>query len=91
MPNLLVGDALRASARKMPRKTAFIFKDRRIDYQTFEERVNRLANSLLAQGRRPGDHVAILAFNCIEYYEILFALGKAGLVAAPINFRFTGP
>ncbi|MBU2552585.1 MAG: long-chain-fatty-acid--CoA ligase [Proteobacteria bacterium] len=91
MPKLLVGDALRASARKLPDKTAFIFKDRRIDFKTFEERVNRLANGLLAKGYQPGDHVAVLAFNCIEYFEILFALAKTGMVAAPVNFRFVGP
>jgi acyl-CoA synthetase (AMP-forming)/AMP-acid ligase II len=87
MPQLLVGDVLRATARKCPEKTAFVFKEQRCTYREFEERVNRLTNGLLAQGYQPGDHVAILAFNCIEYYEILFALAKAGMVAVPINFR----
>jgi len=88
MPKLLVGDALRATARKLPDKTAFVFKDQRITYRKFEERVNRLANGLLTKGYQPGDHIAILAFNCIEYYEILFALAKAGIVAVPVNFRY---
>jgi acyl-CoA synthetase (AMP-forming)/AMP-acid ligase II len=87
MPKLLVGDALRATARKLPDKAAFVFKEKRCTYREFEERVNRLANGLLAQGYQPGDHIAILAFNCIEYYEILFALAKAGMVAVPVNFR----
>lgn len=87
MPKLLVGDALRATARKFPNKTAFVFKDQRCTFREFEERVNRLANGLLAQGYQPGDHIAILAYNCIEYYEILFALAKLGIVAVPINFR----
>lgn len=91
MPRLVVGDALRATARKLPDRTAFIFKDKRVTYAVFEERVNRLANGLLAKGYKPGDHIAILAFNCMEYPEILFALGKAGMVAVPVNFRFVGP
>jgi acyl-CoA synthetase (AMP-forming)/AMP-acid ligase II len=90
MPELLVGNALRATARKLPHKTAFIFKDRRCTYRKFEERVNRLANGLLARGYAPGDHIAILAYNGIEYYEILFALAKAGLTAVPVNFRYRG-
>lgn len=90
MPQLVVGNALRAAARKFPDKVAFIFKDQRITYKKFEDRVNRLANGLLAKGCKPGDHVSILAYNCIEYYEILFALGKAGMVAVPINFRLVG-
>ncbi|MFC1825056.1 class I adenylate-forming enzyme family protein [Thermodesulfobacteriota bacterium] len=88
MPQLVVGNALRAAVRKMPQKTAFVFKDHRITYKAFNERVNRLANGLLAEGHQPGDHIAILAFNCIEYYEILFAVAKAGMVAVPVNFRF---
>jgi acyl-CoA synthetase (AMP-forming)/AMP-acid ligase II len=87
MPQLLVGQALRATAQKLPHKTAFVFKDQRRTYRQLEERVNRLANSLLAQGYKSGDPIAVLAFNCIEYYEILFALGLVGMVAVPVNFR----
>ena len=87
MPELLVGDALRATAQKLPNKTAFVFKDQRRTYRQFEERVNRLANGLLSKGYQAGDHIAILAYNGIEYYETLFALAKAGLVAVPVNFR----
>ena len=91
MPRLVVGDALRATAQKFPDKIAFVFRDRRLTYVAFEDRVNRLANGLLSKGFKPGDHVAVLAFNCIEYYEILFALAKADMVAVPVNFRFVGP
>jgi len=91
MPKLVVGDALGATARKFPNKTAFVFEGRRLTYGEFDERVNRLANGLLARGYSPGDHVGILAYNCIEYFEILFALGRAGMVAVPLNFRLVGP
>jgi len=90
MPQLLIGNSLRATARKFPDKTAFVFKDQRITYADFDDRVNRLANGLLGKGYESGDHIAILAFNCIEYYEILYALAKAGMTAAPVNFRFLG-
>jgi acyl-CoA synthetase (AMP-forming)/AMP-acid ligase II len=89
MPQLLIGDALRATARKLPDRIAFVFKNQRCSYREFEQRVNRLANGLLAKGYQPGDHIAILAFNCIEYYEILFALAKVGMVGVPVNFRYT--
>jgi acyl-CoA synthetase (AMP-forming)/AMP-acid ligase II/uncharacterized membrane protein HdeD (DUF308 family) len=42
---------------------------------------------LLRLGLEPGDRVAILAYNCIEWMEIYIALAKAGLVAVPVNFR----
>ena len=37
----------------------------------------------------PGDRVAILDKNCPAYLELIFALDKAGLVAAPLNWRLT--
>ena len=89
MPKLLVGDVLRSTTRKFPNKTGFVFEDKRMTYATFENRVNRLANGLLSKGHQPGDHIAILAYNCIEYYEILFAMAKVGIVAVPMNFRFS--
>jgi len=91
MPKLLVGDALRSTVQRVPNQTAFIFKGKKLTYAEFDERVNRLSNGLIAKGYKPGDHIAILAFNCIEYFEILFALAKAGMVAVPVNFRFVGP
>ena len=91
MKQLLIGESLKSTARKFPDKTAFVFRDRRITYREFEDRVNRLANGLLARGYIPGDHIAILAFNCIEYFEILYALAKCGMTAVPVNFRLAGP
>lgn len=91
MVKLLVGDALRSSAERHPGKAAIIFKDKKLTYAEFNKRVNRLANGLLAKGYKPGDHIAILAYNCVEYLEIMFAIAKAGMVAVPLNFRFIGP
>ena len=91
MVKLVVGDVLRSSVEKHPDKTAFIFKDKKLTYAQVNQRANRLANGLLSKGYKPGDHIAVLAFNCLEYFEILFALGKVGMVAVPINFRLVGP
>jgi len=67
MPQLTVENALMATAEHFPDKTAFVFMGKRVTYVQFEERVNRLANGLLAKGFKLGDRVAILALNCIEY------------------------
>jgi acyl-CoA synthetase (AMP-forming)/AMP-acid ligase II len=61
MSQLLLGESLSATARKYPNKTAFVFGDRRQTFSEFENRVNRLANGLLAKGYKPRDHIAILA------------------------------
>lgn len=38
-------------------------------------------------GVRPGDRVALVAANCPEYLELLFAIWHAGAVAVPVSSR----
>jgi long-chain acyl-CoA synthetase len=57
-------------------------------YRALAERVASLAAFLSGPlGRRPGDRVAIVAGNCAEYLEVLFACWHAGLVAVPVNSK----
>jgi len=92
MPSLLtVVDALATYAQLYPHKNATRDSQRALTFQQWHERTNRLANALLGSGLRKGDRVAILAYNCVEWMEIYVALGKAGLVAVPVNFRLLGP
>ncbi|MBP2367801.1 AMP-binding protein [Pseudonocardia parietis] len=69
---------------------------RRTSWRTLDERVRRLANGLRGTGDGGlgldhGDRVAILAKNSIEYQELYFAAGRAGLVAQPLNWRLGVP
>ena len=59
-----------------------------MSYAELEERANRLAHGLMAQGLGPGDRVAILAVNCLEYAEVVSAVAKCGAVLVPLNFRY---
>src|SRR5215212_4495541 len=70
-----------------PEKLAVRDSQRSLTYRLWDERTNRLANALAGIGLHKGDRVAILAYNCIEWMEIYVALGKAGLIAVPVNFR----
>jgi acyl-CoA synthetase (AMP-forming)/AMP-acid ligase II len=88
---LTVVDALRTYAQLYPHKDAVRDSQRSLTFRQWHERANRLANALLGSGLEKGDRVAILAYNCLEWLEIYVALGKAGLVAVPINFRLLGP
>jgi acyl-CoA synthetase (AMP-forming)/AMP-acid ligase II len=49
--------------------------------------VDRLANALVSCGLQPGDRMAILSKNSIEYMLLYFAASKAGLVTIPLNYR----
>ena len=60
---------------------------RRFDYAELNARANRTAHALTRLGVRRGDRVALLAFNCPEFFESFFALAKIGAVVVPLNVR----
>ena len=92
MSNLLtLAESIAAHARTQPHKTGVRDSRRALSYAEWDARASRLANALLARGLQPGDRVALLGYNCIEWLEIYVALARAGLVAVPINFRLVGP
>jgi len=57
-------------------------------YGEFAERAARLAAALRERCRiAPGDRVAIVAKNCVEYLEILYGIWHAGAAAVPANAK----
>ena len=90
-PVLDLGEILAAHARLQPDKIGLRDSHRALTYAQWNTRACRLANALLGLGLEPGDRVAILAYNCMEWMEIYIALAKAGLVAVPVNFRLLAP
>jgi fatty-acyl-CoA synthase len=70
-------------------REAVVDGERRITYSHLEIRTNRLANGLQAMGVRHGDRCAILAYNCLEYIEVIFAAAKLGAILVPLNWRLS--
>ena len=63
----------------------------RHDFSSLASRVARLAGALrTALKLSPGDRVAIVAKNCAEYVELLYAVWHAGLAAVPANAKLHG-
>ncbi len=86
---LTMGEQLDVNARKYPNKLAVKdWRGKAFTYKEFNERVNRLANALLKLGLQKGDRISTMMLNCEEYAEIYCAAAKAGLVVAPISWRF---
>lgn len=54
----------------------------------FDERANRLAHYLSANGVKAGDHVGVYAYNRVEWIEALLACWKIRATAVNINFRY---
>ncbi|MBW2487242.1 MAG: o-succinylbenzoate--CoA ligase, partial [Deltaproteobacteria bacterium] len=70
-------------------REALVDGERRLTYRELNRRVNRLAGSLQALGLSHGDRCAILAYNCLEYVEVIFATAKLGLILVPLNWRLS--
>lgn len=72
-----------------PDKEAIVDGNRRLSYRQLNRRVDRLANALQAKGLKHGDRFAMLAYNSLEYVEIIFACAKLGLILVPLNWRLS--
>ncbi len=62
---------------------------RKITWEVFNEKSNRLANMLQSHGICKGKKVAILLMNCIDWLPIYFGILKTGALAVPLNFRYS--
>jgi len=86
---LVLHGALSLNAQKYGDKEALVFGDERVSHVELNDRVNRLANGLLAAGMRPGDHCAVMSANSIEFVETLLALSSIGATFVCINTLLT--
>jgi len=68
-------------------RNALVDGERRLSYRQLNRRVNQLAGYLQERGLRRGDRLAILAYNCLEFVEVIFATAKLGLILVPLNWR----
>ncbi len=72
----------------VPDREAFVCGERRLTFAQADERVNRLAHVLVANGVGPGDHVALYLYNGTEYLEAMFAAFKIRAVPVNVNYRY---
>jgi long-chain acyl-CoA synthetase len=59
--------------------------DRRLTYAQHNELVRRVAHTLVDLGVGPGDRVAILSANNVEWVAMFWAVAAVGAVAVPLN------
>ncbi len=65
--------------------------DRTRSFAELDARSSQAAHALAAAGVVPGDRLAVLAGNRIEYVELLFAAAKTGAVLTGLNWRLAAP
>ena len=85
---LVVGDLSRLNALRYPRKAALLMEGAELTYEALDRRSNQLAHALAGEGIGPGDRVAMLAYNRLDYAVVTQAVAKCGAILVPMNFRF---
>ena len=84
-------DFLDVWAERRPDVEFAVHGSRRLSYREAQATTNRLASALVSVGLRPGDRIAVLAKNCIEYPLVYFAASRVGVVPVPLNYRSAPP
>ena len=68
---LNISDMVRSHARLRPQATGTLDSKRALTFKEWNNRASGLAQGLLAKGLQPGERVSLLAYNSIEWMEIM--------------------
>ena len=80
-------DVVHRSAARFGNRVALVGDaEEHVTYAELDEQASRLANGLLARGVEPGDHVALLSRNSLDYVRVIVGVARAGAVLVPVNF-----
>jgi fatty-acyl-CoA synthase len=82
-----VADVARRQGRERPGKVALWFEGRETTYGELDALASRCARALIAAGIRPGDHVAVLAKGCDDFFVLWLGALKARACLTPVNWR----
>jgi fatty-acyl-CoA synthase len=84
------GDLLSERARVTPKRVALVSVEtgERITYAELNGRAERAAATLRTI-LEPGDRFGLLTHNSVEFLELFFAAGKAGVIVVPLSTRAT--
>ena len=84
-----IGRLLSDKARRIG-TTWLRWGDRTWSYEDAHRLTNRYARGLARLGVAKGTHVAVMLPNCVEYFGVVWGLGKLGAVAVPLNTAAKG-
>lgn len=77
------------SARERPTEVAVVCDGHARTFRELDARAIRLANGLRELGAGPGDRIAVLLENCIEYPEIDVSLAYGNFIRVALNARLS--
>ncbi|KAG9668092.1 long-chain fatty-acid-CoA ligase, partial [Aureobasidium melanogenum] len=88
-----LGEFLDIQCERYGEREALVFPwtGTRWTYNNLREESSKLARYLYSRGIRPGDRIAILAGNRVEYAAVFFACMRIGAVLVILNNTYTTP
>jgi long-chain acyl-CoA synthetase len=84
-PGLHIGAYPWFHGQARPKKTAFVYGDREVDWAEFDARASKVHDALIKANMKKGDKVGLLALNSIETLEIMYGTIRAGGVLVPLS------
>jgi fatty-acyl-CoA synthase len=84
-------DFVSSPAKRDPDKIAVIGNGTRLSFGELDLRTGKLGTALRLAGLDPGDRVALLAKNDVEYVEIQASCHRSGFALVPLNYRLAIP
>lgn len=84
-----IPEALTRSAKKFPKKVALNFMGKKINFEEFDNLVNRFSRALMDLGVQKGDRVALILPNIPQTFIANLAIMRIGAVAAQNNPLYT--
>ena len=85
---LTIDKILKTSVRNNPDQIISYQGKESYTYEEFNERVKKLASSLIRLGVRKGERVAVLDWDTIRYLEAYYAVPMCGAVLHTVNIRY---
>lgn len=82
----LLPDIIARQAQLAPDSAAVSCQGEQLDYATLWRNAQQIARQLASAGA-PGDRIALLAWNCNAFVEMIYGVPAAGRVLVPLNAR----
>ena len=86
-----LANLVREHAQDRPDRVAFVGADRSLTFAQLHSRAARVATALREAGVRPGDRVALLMKNTLEFFEVVFGVNMVDAMVVALNWRLTAP
>jgi len=84
-----VMDMIVRNAQIHPDREAVVQGSGRLTFGCYLEKCMQLADGFRAAGAQPGDRIALLAPNCVDYMLVYGAAALCGMIVVPVNWRLT--